>query len=273
MPLVPAICTQCGAQIEVDNTHAAGVCKHCGTAFITEKAINNYNTTVNNNFDGANVTFNVESELERELKAIEALIKLNQNKDAEEKAFRLTQKYPHEARAWLWSARLFEHYLYEYLEQNPNWNSLEYCDGDAAATSIKNAYALGDDSVKQEIDAMRQRYMAAFNRKQIQIASTPVETETTSVNKKSSHCYIATCVYGSYDCPQVWTLRRFRDYTLAETWYGRAFIRCYYTISPILVKWLGNRKWFRTFWKNRLDSIVSNLNQKGIENTQYHDKY
>ena len=25
-------------------------------------------------------------------------------------------------------------------------------------------------------------------------------------------CYIATCVYGSYDCPQVLTLRRFRDY-------------------------------------------------------------
>jgi hypothetical protein len=57
MPLVPAICTQCGAQIEVDNTHEAGICKHCGTAFVTEKAINNYNTHVinNNNFAGANV--------------------------------------------------------------------------------------------------------------------------------------------------------------------------------------------------------------------------
>ena len=36
-------------------------------------------------------------------------------------------------------------------------------------------------------------------------------------------CYVATCVYGSYDCPQVWTLRRFRDDTLGSTWYGRAF--------------------------------------------------
>ena len=33
----------------------------------------------------------------------------------------------------------------------------------------------------------------------------------------SQGCYVATCVYGSYDCPQVWTLRRFRDNTLAET--------------------------------------------------------
>ena len=35
--------------------------------------------------------------------------------------------------------------------------------------------------------------------------------------EKKSGCYIATAVYGSYDCPQVWTLRRYRDYTLAET--------------------------------------------------------
>lgn len=273
MPLVPAICTQCGAQIEVDNTHEAGICKHCGTAFITEKAINNYNTTVNNNFNGAYVTFNVESEFERELKAIEALSKLNQNSKAELKAFRLTEKYPHEARAWLWSARLSEHNLYEHLEVRPYWNSLEHSNGGVAATSIKNAYALGDESVRQEIDAMRQRYMLAFKRKQIQTTSAPEKTETTIVSEKSSHCYIATCVYGSYDCPQVWTLRRFRDYTLDKTWYGRAFIKCYYAISPTLVKWFGNQKWFRTFWKNRLDTMVSKLHQTGIENTQYCDKY
>lgn len=43
MPLVAAKCTQCGANIEVDDTKEAGICKYCGTAFITEKAINNYN--------------------------------------------------------------------------------------------------------------------------------------------------------------------------------------------------------------------------------------
>ena len=51
-------------------------------------------------------------------------------------------------------------------------------------------------------------------------------------NTTNNGCYVATAVYGSYDCPQVWTLRRYRDYTLAETWYGRAFIRTYYAISP-----------------------------------------
>lgn len=85
-------------------------------------------------------------------------------------------------------------------------------------------------------------------------------------------CYIATAVYGSYDCPQVWTLRRFRDYTLAETWYGRAFIRTYYAISPTLVKWFGKTEWFQRIWRNRLDHMVANLQAKGVEDTPYNDR-
>lgn len=92
-------------------------------------------------------------------------------------------------------------------------------------------------------------------------------------NTVSNGCYIATCVYGSYDCPQVWTLRRFRDYTLDKTWFGRLFIKCYYAISPTFVKWFGKTKWFRNFWKSKLDKMVSELNNKGVDNTYYHDKY
>ena len=88
---------------------------------------------------------------------------------------------------------------------------------------------------------------------------------------KKSGCYVATAVYGSYDCPQVWTLRRFRDYTLAATWYGRAFIRTYYAISPTLVKWFGHTKWFKKMWKGRLDRMVANLNAEGVEDTPYVD--
>lgn len=51
MALVPAICTQCGANIEIDDTKEAGICQHCGTAFITEKAINTYNNSITNNIN------------------------------------------------------------------------------------------------------------------------------------------------------------------------------------------------------------------------------
>lgn len=89
---------------------------------------------------------------------------------------------------------------------------------------------------------------------------------------KIGGCYVATAVYGSYDCPQVWTLRRYRDYTLAETWYGRAFIRTYYAISPTLVKWFGHTEWFKKMWKGRLDRMVADLNAEGIEDTPYEDR-
>ena len=85
-------------------------------------------------------------------------------------------------------------------------------------------------------------------------------------------CYVATCVYGSYDCPQVWTLRRYRDNTLGSTWYGRAFIRTYYAISPTLVKWFGETKWFKKMWKGRLDKMVAKLQNYGVEDTPYEDK-
>lgn len=88
----------------------------------------------------------------------------------------------------------------------------------------------------------------------------------------SGGCYVATAVYGSYDCPEVWTLRRFRDNTLAETWYGRAFIHTYYAISPILVKWFGSTEWFKHLWKPTLDRMVETLNGKGVENTPYSDR-
>lgn len=91
-------------------------------------------------------------------------------------------------------------------------------------------------------------------------------------SKVKKGCYIATAVYGSYDCPQVWTLRRFRDHTLAETWYGRVFIHIYYAISPTIVKWFGHTEWFKKIWKDKLDRMVAKLNASGIESTPYEDR-
>jgi hypothetical protein len=84
-------------------------------------------------------------------------------------------------------------------------------------------------------------------------------------------CYIATSVYGSYDCPQVWTLRRYRDYTLTTTLHGRLFIRAYYAVSPTLVKLFGNTTWFKCIWRNMLDKFVNHLQQEGIQDTPYQD--
>lgn len=90
--------------------------------------------------------------------------------------------------------------------------------------------------------------------------------------KAKSGCYVATAIYGSYDCPQVWTLRRYRDEILSKTWYGRAFIHTYYAISPTLVKWFGNAKWFKSIWEPKLNKMVEKLNQSGVKDTPYSDR-
>lgn len=72
-------------------------------------------------------------------------------------------------------------------------------------------------------------------------------------------CYVATAVYGSYNCPQVMALRCYRDNVLALTWYGRAFIQFYYAVSPTIVKCSSKTEWFNYIFRNLLDNFVSKL--------------
>lgn len=90
--------------------------------------------------------------------------------------------------------------------------------------------------------------------------------------KSGGWCYIATSVYGSYDCPEVWTLRRFRDNNLSKLLYGRIFIKLYYNFSPTLVKYCGDKELFKRIFKSRLDKFVEKLQKEGIESTHYIDK-
>ena len=101
MPLVAAKCTQCGANIEVDETKEAGICKYCGTAFITEKAINNYNTyiTNNNNFAGANINV-VGGDVDNLIELAKNALEINNERDTLkycEKALEINVK---SAEAW-----------------------------------------------------------------------------------------------------------------------------------------------------------------------------
>jgi hypothetical protein len=85
-------------------------------------------------------------------------------------------------------------------------------------------------------------------------------------------CYIATCVYGSYDCPEVWTLRRWRDNYLKQSALGRAFVKVYYAISPQLVEMFGNVAWIRAGVRKLLDRLIKQLHGKGYDDTPCNDK-
>lgn len=97
----------------------------------------------------------------------------------------------------------------------------------------------------------------------------PKVTETTE--KKSGGCYVATAVYGSYDCPEVWILRRYRDFYLMNNSFGRMFVKLYYKVSPTLVKMFGNTKIFNYVFKAFLDKKIELLKKKGYSDNRYND--
>lgn len=127
--------------------------------------------------------------------------------------------------------------------------------------------------IKETKDALPVKRVHHFAKEKETKISNHSESAAIVDKSKEKGCYIATCIYGSYDCPQVWVLRRFRDYKLDKTWYGRVFIKVYYIVSPILVKWFGNHKWFKMFWKFQLDKMIDELKNKEIDDTYYNDKY
>lgn len=90
-----------------------------------------------------------------------------------------------------------------------------------------------------------------------------ISTNTTVGNTKTSGCYIATAIYGSYDAPEVFVLRRFRDEFLSRTVFGRLFIKAYYRISPPVAEWLKGAKRINNGVKCILDCCVNNLEKTG----------
>lgn len=157
-------------------------------------------------------------------------------------------------RAYETEQKIFAEYYNVFYRQNP-------------AISSGKLY----QSIQENIDNVEKDFIAPLGLAHTKPTIKKVET-TQTASKSGGGCYVATAVYGSYDCPQVWTLRRFRDNTLAETWYGRAFIHTYYAISPTLVKWFGKTEWFKNLWKPTLDRMVERLNNEGVENTPYSDR-
>jgi len=89
--------------------------------------------------------------------------------------------------------------------------------------------------------------------------------------KKKKGCYVATCIYGSYDCSEVWVLRRFRDNTLANMRIGRLFISVYYWIGPKITNTFGKSKCFNFLSKFVINRLVLLLQNKGVDNSPYKD--
>ena len=110
MTLVPAICTQCGSKLEVDPSREAAVCPYCKTPFITQKAINHYNTTNVTNIGSVHAeVLNVTDDNSRDnrVKSGETFIRLNDYVSAEKIFGDLTKDCPYDYRGWWGLIRVY----------------------------------------------------------------------------------------------------------------------------------------------------------------------
>lgn len=97
---VAAKCTQCGANIEVDDSKDAGICSYCSMAYITQKAINNYNTHITNNIT-KNIYGREKTEAEEYLSSAETFLKLKDYEKATKAFLQAAESNPNDYRSWL----------------------------------------------------------------------------------------------------------------------------------------------------------------------------
>ena len=104
MPLIPAKCTKCGSNLEVDPTQETAVCPYCNTAYITEKAINHYNTNNITNIGTLHadvVQLSDQNSVENRVKTGETFIQLNDFVKAKKVFEKLVEDITYDYRSWL----------------------------------------------------------------------------------------------------------------------------------------------------------------------------
>lgn len=160
MPLVPAICTQCGARLEVDPNCEAAICKYCNTPFITEKAINNYNTTYVTNIGHLHadvVHINDDSSRDSRVKSGETFLKFNDYTSAEEVFSKLTKEYPYDYRGWWGLVRVYSRKFTDFSIGRPELSKMK--------SMYDKACTVATPQEKSAMDAEYKPYSAQLDRR------------------------------------------------------------------------------------------------------------
>lgn len=75
-------------------------------------------------------------------------------------------------------------------------------------------------------------------------------------------CYLATAIFG-VSAPETIFLRKWRDDFLKKYYFGRVFIKYYYSISPFLIR--KSPAWIKPLVKNCLKGFIKLLRRKDYE--------
>jgi len=216
MAIQPAICNQCGGKINVDDVDLNGFCE-CEFCKTPHKVIDvitidglptvkSLIMTASMHIDDGNV--------EKAVSTYKEVLKIKPN--------------CHEA--W-WGLYLCNRYFDIYYNCTDKYGNSGIYTKAAIMESTLQKYAFR--AIEYAPSPDKEHYQSQIQSEIDYINS--VRNGSMDTGKKSG-CYIATAVYGSYNCPEVFALRRYRDDYLAKRAWGKAFIRVYYAISPTLAK-------------------------------------
>ena len=267
-------CGGCGAMLELDETRERHFCQFCGFSIILPRQEVIQQVTkvvhVNSNFNNKmamarnwekmyweqgpkSVTFG-------EHKGFNAIIHIYCEAEVDGGAA--------EPSYWLAVARFYSRALLSELAAG----SLKLLSKRKVlidyTTFIDHAIEYSDPNDRAEVEREKAETLNNLER---ELSQYPEKKPNGNTALQEKGCFVATAVYGSYDCPEVWTLRRYRDYKLSNSIFGRLFIKVYYRTSPTLIKWFGRTKWFNSLSKCLLDKKVKKLQKKGFDNTPYCD--
>lgn len=241
-------CPSCGGALLLDSSKEKVICKYCGHEIIIKQAVQKCTVDGIVDFD---------TKLLRAQRAVE----FDEDFDKAAKYYKeALDLRPDDYRA-LWGAFLCEIASIKWAFKLKGYVQMPGDIMGNVQNSIKKygnrAYTNAPENVKPYYYREIQNVQDYFSKPR---------------GKKKKGCYVATAVYGSYDCPEVWVLRRYRDNDLDKNLFGRAFIKFYYAVSPTVVKLFGKTKWFNAFWRKKLDKKVLKLKNKGYQDTPYSDK-
>ena len=188
MPLVPAICTQCGARLEVDPNCEAAICKYCNTPFITEKAINNYNTTYVTNIGHLHadvVHINDDSSRDSRVKSGETFLKFNDYTSAEEVFSKLTKECPYDYRGWWGLVRVYSRKFTDFSIGRPELSKMKSMYDKACAVATPQEKSAMDAEYKPYSAQLERRLSERLNDTRQRMQQESYEFEAQKINLES----------------------------------------------------------------------------------------
>ena len=240
-------CPNCGGALELDSSKEKMKCLYCGSEIVIEQAIQKITVDGIAGFDAI-------------LLSAQEAMRFEDYDKAREQFRKALSLRPQDYRI-LWGLYVCE---IKGITWAKNHHGFVQFPGDIEENIQRAIMRYARPACQNAPEEVR-----AYYEQEIEKDERENNRQEESVKKKG--CYIATSVYGSYDCPEVWVLRRYRDFSLANNFFGRLFIKIYYFISPKVLKVFGKKQWFKRFWRNKLDKKIIKLQRKGYSDSPYDD--